>query len=233
MTVYHKDHKILYFAPWGTGSSSVRAALLSQLGAIEIPAEPVTDPKSGRTICRVKHSTLKEIRKSGILEAEEIDSCFKFSTVRNPYDFAVSEYMRSRNNWYPRLDSMDWLKSEGKAQEKKRQSITIAGTKPFPDWVAFQFGDSRPRSLHGDYWRDMDYIMRFDSLQADLDEALNLAKVDETVMLEPVNVTESRRVAGSLKKRPFSEFYDQESSDIIWRVFAPDFMRFGWERISI
>lgn len=219
MATYQQEHKLLYFGAFGTGSTSVIKALTGQLHAVQVPEQDIYD-EAGARVCRSKHTTPAELKRTNILDEETYGSCFKFSTVRNPLDFMVSEYLRSKNRWYPKLDDPDfWL---SKAAEGKRKSVRISGTASFPEWIEYELGNSKERLLHSKYIEDADFVMYFDTLTDDFAEAMKRAGVRKTVTLPHKNPTKQRETDEG-ERIDFTTFYDKRSAELVYRAFRSEF----------
>jgi hypothetical protein len=123
----------------------------------------------------------------------------------------VSEYLRSKNRWYPKLDDPDfWL---SKAAEGKRKSVRISGTASFPKWI-----------------EDADFVMYFDTLTDDFAEAMKRAGVRKTVTLPHKNPTKQRETDEG-ERIDFTTFYDKRSAELVYRAFRSEFERHDFKLV--
>jgi hypothetical protein len=158
------------------------------------------------------HLPAKEIiRRIG---KEEWNAAFKFAFVRNPWDKTVSHY-----------------KYNIKRDIKQMRTNPIS----FRDWVWKTIGDdkdyfyyNRPMLfapqiewlLDDNDELNIDYIGRFENLHADF---AKIAKV--------IGVPESLPFLNTTKKintKPYSEYYDSETKELIAKVYKKDIEKFGY-----
>ena len=169
------------------------------------------------------------------------DSYYKFSFVRNPWSWLVSLY-----HFKLHIDSGDvWLRpiimkntfSEFIYMLKDSKSLFPPKWKiqlQFKQQVINNFGNYIDSMLESNevphnkshldfYLRDSngnlpDYIGKIDTLQEDLD------KICQDIGIERVKLLHQN----SSPHRHYSEYYDDETRDIVAKIFAKDIEYFGW-----
>jgi hypothetical protein len=218
-----REHGFLFVMAPRTGCTAVGKVLCEQLGAQEIPNEPVGG------LSRVKHATLDDLLKYGVLDRADVAPLLTFTTVRNPFDSLVSLYAKQR--WeYADVEHEFFERVPGYSD-----SIKMAAQVEFPDWIRWRFG---PRSwkararrwipgsdvgrhLYESYLHGVEVVMRFESLQADFDAVM------ERLQLPPITVPEYN--VTSSRSREYRPYYDRRSRRLVEQRFAPDLERFGYE----
>src|SRR5919204_2202715 len=96
MPVLSAKHKVLFLLAPGTGSSAVsKGVLLPSLDGTYVPAESIRD-EAGNVVVSHWHATVSDLRRFGLLSDEELKDLLKFTSVRNPFDVLVTEYIRLR-----------------------------------------------------------------------------------------------------------------------------------------
>jgi len=85
-----------------TGSTATASALGQHLYGEWIPGQDVLDD-NGMIIVQRKHCTLNELLEHKYLNQKEAKTLFKFTTVRNPFDSAVSSWVKKRTIYQPLL----------------------------------------------------------------------------------------------------------------------------------
>ena len=185
------------------------------------------DPRLGPP--RLAHLKAGEYVAHGHLTAEQFESYFKFSFVRNPWDRIVSEY---KYRGYPvKIDFKTYLFKH----------------LPAPDWT-----DSYCHIIpQYDFLYDeggkllVDFVGRYETLQADFDKVCARVGIPPTP-LPRVNrsLEEARpRTLRELRKQVrraiwsrerehtfphYSEYYDDESREFVGRLFRKDVEAFNY-----
>lgn len=165
-----------------------------------------------------KHMTFKTHE----LLFSDLNDYFKFSVVRNPWDMTVSmyNYMWHSNNSWPN----EW-RSKLNSQDK---------SKSFKNWVTSPFFTSptiRSADILLDGGKDgefsdwlmglncsLDFIMRFENLQNDFDIVCDKIKIPRQ-QLPHHNKT---------KHKHYTEYYDDETREIVAKKYARDIEYFGY-----
>lgn len=134
------------------------------------------------------------------------ETAFKFTFVRNPWDWQVSLY-----HWY--RDHPDHLLHD------------VVGKMSFEDYARWR-ADTPPLFYQRNYLVDekddllVDYIGRFESLSADFAEICR--KINVTPQLEQVNITRNRG------GRDYRSYYTDTSAELIRKTYERDVTFFGY-----
>jgi hypothetical protein len=219
----------LFLMAPGTGCTAVgEGVLIPYLEGEYFPAEHVRD-HTGKMVLDKKHATLAQLKRQGLLTAEETTRLFKFTTIRNPFDVLVTRYFRLRTMRGKKLSNHDSF-----VHPRTIESVRLAMEQPFAVWVELNFrmqGRRRlrhplsryraPRHYHEKHIRGADFLMRFERLQEDFNEVLRCIGVDKPIEIPRINVTNDR-------EGDYREYYTPRARAIVERVFAPDLARFGY-----
>jgi len=128
-----------------------------------------------------------------------IDSYFKFAFVRNPFDRAVSIF-----KYIAKIDSSAQIsnfKNFAKYNFTKKEYNGI--------WLADQASQVV----------DCDFIGRFENLQADFDLVCQKIGIKRNPLL----------VKNRTSHKHYSEYYDEETIEIVARKYHADIIRFGYK----
>jgi len=142
-----------------------------------------------------KHSTLAEYRAA--LGEEQFRNLYKFTCVRNPWDRMVSYYFT------PSRDAKDWARKEFRKMILKALSVA--------DYLRLDEGEEDP-------FRNVDYIMRFETLGDDFRRVC--AALDIPAKQLP-KYNRSRR-------EHYSSYYDDKLRALVSERFALEIERFGY-----
>ena len=156
-----------------------------------------------------QHMTALELR--DLLGPKRWDARFSFAFVRNPWDKVVSHY-------HYRI--------------KTNQTGLGASPMPFREWVVLAYGEGdpalhdQPRMFMPQYrWLSdqrgrqiVDFVGRFERLNEDFAEVCSRLGVEASLP----HLKKS-------KHRDYREYYDDESREVIGRVFEGDLSRYGYE----
>ena len=239
MAIYSRRHRYLFLMAPRTGCTAIgERVLIPELEGEYLPAEDVL-AADGTVIAAKKHSTLADLRRANVLTEAELASLFVFTTVRNPFDSLVSQYVKMRTSYAPLLDDPD---SFVQRDPTYRNLMQEAARMTFPEWVRaryvgrhlrqlgrrptwrapvawLRYGWAGPRHLTAGFLDGAHNVMRFERLQRDFDIALaHLGLPPHEI--PPWNVTEA--------KTNYREYYDDSSRKLVAHVFAPDLQRFGY-----
>lgn len=220
MAVLSRRLSYLFIMAPRTGCTAVGDILCKEREGWWFPEEDVVH-EDGEIVTPRKHTTVAQLIESGLLEREELESLFVFSSVRNPFDSLVSLWVKKRTSYQPLLDDPDSFvhQTPGFAEDME---FVLDHT--FSEWIERQYadlvGDGRQRHLYGPYLRDVDHVMHFESLQDDLDDVMqHLGAAPIEIPL--LNPTEGRR-------EDYRSYYTGRARAIIESVFAADLERFGY-----
>jgi hypothetical protein len=147
-----------------------------------------------------KHLTCRQARQ---VYAEYWDNYFKFSIVRNPWDWLVSLYL-SHNKARSEGGRIDW-----KSYAKN------------PRLALHEQNSIIQSEIIGD---EIDFILKFENLSQDF--KLLCSRLSREIAELPHFVAKSGRV--DEKDQHYSKFYDDELRDIVARRHKADIRRFNY-----
>ena len=239
MAIISRRHRYLFLMAPRTGCTAIgERVLIAELDGEYLPPDDVVAP-DGTAIAPKKHSTLAHLHRAGLLEPADLNSLFVFTTVRNPFDSLVSQYVKMRTSYAPLLDDPD---SFVQRDPGYRAAMVNAADMSFAQWVRAQYvgrhvhqlrqrstwhapipwlarGWAGPRHMYGGFLEGAHQVMRFERLQRDFDLALaHLGLPPHEI--PPWNVTEA--------KTNYRDYYDDDARALVAHVFAPDLQRFGY-----
>jgi hypothetical protein len=230
MAILGREHGYLFLQAPRTGSSAVgKWVLMPHAGGVDFPAADVRDA-SGALIVPQKHCTVSEIRAGGLLSAADIKRLLVFTTVRNPFDSLVTQYLTMRERYVNLIeDPTSWVHNNPVFVRDTR----LALDRPFNEWAVQKLA-SDPRPAWWKAWRwgrqsqhmyrsfieHADVVMRYERLQDDLDGVL------VRLGLEPIEIPR-RNVTPT--KGDYRTYYDDASRRAVAARFALDLDRFGYE----
>lgn len=204
-------YKLIFLHFVKTGGSSIE----NYFGKGDGYAETMLTLTSGqKKLVREQHhfSSKQYIQTNG---KDVWDDCYKFSFVRNPWDWFVSHFFHDikqykvnerlgRPQKYRRSFIVDECNSDFKTYVKKGMQR--------PDW--FKFPSMK------EYSKGVDFIGRFESLQSDFDHVCRQIGA-------PV-----KQLAHLKKPDPrghYSSFYDKESKEHVYNLMKNDIEYFEYE----
>ncbi|MBA2489857.1 MAG: hypothetical protein H0V36_11175 [Chloroflexi bacterium] len=215
MAIICRDHRLLVLQTPHTGSSSLGRALRQQLGCAPLLPDYLRDD-AGRVILRRKHQTLPQLIAAGVITPDERAQLFVVAGVRNPFDIVFTQYARGftvddgddGDDVSARAD----LSPEGFERFVKRRYATglllrLAG---------------RKATVPADYAEGVDFLIRFESMQRDLDAALQRAGVSQRVELPHVNATPARQ------GRSYRDLTTSRTRAMIERAWAVELASWGY-----
>ena len=149
-----------------------------------------------------KHWILNDWKK--YLEPEIFDSYFKFSFVRNPWDFIISKYMSP--------------------------AFSCVGKKSGQSLRYFLKHYKTPKNEHGEFFHDyfkpeqMDFIGRFENRENDLNyisKKIGL-NIDKRIHIRKIQMQDKN-------KKHYTYYYDEETKQIVAARYAQDIEYFGYK----
>ncbi|HSI60263.1 MAG TPA: sulfotransferase family 2 domain-containing protein [Ideonella sp.] len=231
MAVYSEQHKYIFFANPQTASKAIARTLRERLGGESIPDREIT--RNGKIVARRHHSTYSQLIDAELLTAAQLESLFKFTCVRNPFDQMVSKYLKHCERLGNDPAQYPWL--EGVA--------TRTPEKNFTPWLAYEqkrFAEIKKMEKGPlAFLEHADLVIRFERLQAGFDEFLAHIGVTEPLSVTEYNITEARKdtaakdaaTAASTaikRKKNYADYYDKPGVAIVEQMFAPIIERFGY-----
>lgn len=206
MALLDPDLGLLVTAAPGTASTALREALLARPSVTEVPA-------SGEVRAAgidVKHATVAELVRAGFVPADH--GWRIVTTTRNPFDFYVAEYERTRRRWVHELrDPESWVHQTPGAVDRIVDAVTLE----FDEWLAKALAEPGPRRINRGHVDEADIVLRMEHLEQDLRE---LAGLD--VAVPATNVTD--------RERAYWRAYDVAGRRRVEAAHADDLALFGY-----
>jgi hypothetical protein len=136
----------------------------------------------------------------------ECSDWFSFTIVRNPYNKIVSEFFYACKNWY-------------------KISMTKFDENKFLEWfendlLKFDMDHKLPQHFFLD--EPVDFILKFENLEADFQKLLNILNIEAELIHENKSDIDKKNIVESLSKR---------SKELIYEVFRNDFEIFGYSSL--
>jgi hypothetical protein len=212
MALLDRDAGIIVTAAPGTGSTSLIAALRTARGAVAVPPLDGTHVVEG---VDAKHGTVGQLVAAGLLPADH--GLRIVTTTRNPFDFYVAEWQRTRTRWVEELrDPRSWVHAQPGAVDRIVDAVTL----DFEAWLRKALdvrGDEAPppRRINRSHVEEADVVLRMEALAADLEALVGLA-----VAVPRDNVTE--------RDRAYWRHYGAEARHRVEVAHAVDLARFGY-----
>jgi hypothetical protein len=220
MAILCRDIGLLLLQAPHTGSTSLGTLLREELGGVKLLEERVRDSR-GRIVLRQKHQTLAQLIEAGLISPEERRGLLVVVGVRNPFDLVLTEYARNReagaiSAWQRLLRRLPGVSADFSPADFERfvarryapgPVYRLLGRRPFvpQDWTA-----------------GVDHVIRFEAMQAGLDEALRKVGVNEPHLLPHRNPTASRR------DRDYRSIYSERAREIVSRAYARELNEHGY-----
>ncbi len=206
MALLDSDAGVLVTAAPGTASTALREALLARPSVTEVPAGGAVRAAG----IDVKHATVTELVATGFVAPDH--GLRIVTTTRNPFDFYVAEYERTRRRWVHDLRDPDsWVHQTPGAVDR----IVDAVTSEFGEWLAKVLAEPGPRRINRGHVAEADVVLRMEHLETDLRELVGL-----DVTVAPTNVTD--------RGRAYWQSYDVASRRLVETAHADDLALFGY-----
>jgi sulfotransferase famil protein len=212
MAIVSHAHRFLFVMTPRTGCTAIGAVLVDSLQGEYLPRESVLDAH-GFFIVQRKHCTLEQLLAHGILTHAQRCSLFTFGAVRNPFDSLVSLYTKLAVTYQPSLqDANSWVyKVKDYAKE-----MEYCRAHTFSEWIKKRYAPS------AQYVEGVDFVMRFERLQHDFNEALRQAGIAQTLTIPIINVTSQR-------DRDYRRYYTPAARRIVEYALERELVQFGYE----
>jgi len=146
-----------------------------------------------------KHSTLQDYRKE--LGNEIFQKLFKFTSVRNPWDWAISRFFS------PGRGVVTWNREH------------------FVKYVMQLREFARYISLEGEYspkpgcYDNLDFIIRYENLNDDFKKVCGLIGIP----------WETLPIRNKSNRKPYAVYYDNELVELVRNRFSDEILHFGYE----
>jgi hypothetical protein len=224
MAILCREAGLLLLQAPHTGSTSLGTLLRERLGGEMLVHERVRD-EGGRVVLRQKHQTLAQLLDAGLITPEQRAGLLVVVGVRDPYDLVLTEYARNREA------------GAIPAPERLLRRLGLVGSAytpaDFERFVRRRYAPAAPLRLLGrrpfvpvDWTAGADHVIRFERMQADLDEALHKVGVTEPLPLPHRNPTSSRQDVH------YSTLYTPRAREIVERAYRRELDRFGYSYVE-
>ena len=225
MAIICRSIGLLFIMTPRTGCTAIGRALREQLDGAWLPSEIILDAR-GRTVVPRQHCTLGQLRRHGLLSAEEASSLLKVAGVRNPFDSLVSLYQKRAGFPDEKLnDPASWVHQQPRAKAE----VYYCRTHSFNQWIGRHYAPVallaalrlRKARIFDRYTRGVDEVLQFSRLQEDLDSVLRRLGVQRTIEVPVFN-----RTAG--RESDYRSHYSPVSRRIVEMAFRDDIRRYGY-----
>ncbi|MGG5258849.1 hypothetical protein [Phycicoccus avicenniae] len=206
MALLDQGAGLLFTAAPGTASTALRAALLDRGGVVEVPAADEARVDG----IDVKHATAAQLLSGGFLASDH--GLRVVTTTRNPFDFYVAEYERSRRRWVHELRQPDsWVYATPGAVGRIVDAVTLE----FDQWLALAIDGPGERRINRGHVDEADVVLRMEHLEHDIRGLLGIE-----LTVAPTNVTD--------RERAYWRAYDAASRALVETAHAADLERFRY-----
>jgi hypothetical protein len=143
-----------------------------------------------------------------------IEDCFKFAIVRNPFDWVASWYFYRKSNSIPGgktnsnctddVEFKEWLTNpESTAYNEKGVGLTM----------------SQLDIIQGNEKISMDFVGKYENLQEDFN-----------IICDKIGIPRQKLPhANKSKHKHYTEYYDDETREIVAQKYAKDIEHFGYK----
>ncbi len=222
MAIISLKHSFLYLLAPGTGSTSIGDALINAQLGTWLPEKDIVD-HNGNTLIDSKHCTIPQLKKFGLINDDSLKSMVKFTSVRNPFDYWVSEWARSRR-WAETIlkDPKSWIHK----QPGREIPIIQAREMEFSDWIKLRlkglFEKGVIRHLHKEWIWGTDQVIRQEYLKDDFKRIMKLCGIDSPPIIPHLN-------KGPLGRKNYRQYYDSHAKKMLIQIYANDLNVFNYE----
>jgi len=184
--------------------------------------EPVLQGRKNWNSSQFKHITFKE--QEGLLGKHCTDEYFKFTFTRNPYSWLLSNYLYCGGIHVPYLRGhAKMAQISEKPMHARRWIRTENSISNFKDWVKWYINNIKGTQIEMIKNRDgkvsLDFIGKFENLQQDFDTVCDKIGIPQQ-QLPHANKTNHKH---------YTEYYDDETKQIVAEKYAKDIEYFGYE----
>lgn len=161
----------------------------------------------------LQHATTKQLLETGLVSKEMWHEYFKFTVIRNPWDRSYSDYLWMQKERKVEGSFFDYINKEGVFNEilTNNEVMEYRGDHLMQqtDFIDIE-GENK-----------MDAIIRFESLQAEMNGILQKLGLNEKFKIH-----ENK---SPLKRRPhYSDFYTESSKNLVDDIYKDDIKSLGY-----
>jgi hypothetical protein len=220
MAILCREVGLLFLQAPHTGSTSLGTLLRAELGGEMLVHERVRDAR-GRVILRQKHQTLSQLLEAGLITAEQRRGLLVAVGVRDPWDLVVTEYARNREAGAISRPQRLLRRIPGLGRDFSPADLERFVRRRYEPGLLFRLAGRRPM-VPLDWTAGVDHVIRFEHMQADLDDLLRRLGVERRLTIPHRNPTASRR------DRDPRVLYTTAARLIVARAYAREIERFGY-----
>ncbi|WP_420452879.1 hypothetical protein [Ilumatobacter sp.] len=216
MPVWFDDLSTVVTAAPGTGSTSLVSACSGAPGACDL----LDGVELGDDGIDRKHATMAQVSAVAAVAARPRPDVV-VTTTRNPFDFYVAEWHRTRTRWAAEVgDEGSWVNTLAGMRER----IAIAVELDFDSWLRHELADdlSRPgarRRLNRGHVTEATVVVRMERMDDDL-RRLHPELSQRIGPVPHVNRTQ--------RDRPYWRHYSPWGHDAVARLHAEDIARYDY-----
>jgi hypothetical protein len=226
MAIICRKYSLLFIMTPRTACTAIGDLLCTQFGGEFVPSGDILD-SNGRISVQKKHSNLAELIEHKILAPEEAKSLLKIAAVRNPFDTLVSLYFKQRFKYQPLLaDPNSWVNRS----PTYARNMRYAREHSFSRWVLRKCSRQLikrligfPRSMFVDYTKGTDIVMRYESIERDLERVFQKVGVQPKASIPVVNRTDER------PNRNYRSYYSRATALAVSVAFRDDLKAYGYK----
>ena len=239
MAIICYKHNILFIMVPGTASTTVGEVLIRDFGGKYFPKKDIL----------VKHITIEQIVKGAYLTEEELHNYLKFTIVRNPFDYWVTDYVRLTGPWMQaHLENPDsFINRLGEKNNKIwRSRIQKAQILGFEKWVRqtkgiddrmkktvklhiknfIKFFLGRPTSTIEPVYpmlKGIDVVLQYERIEDDFNSLLQkIGLIDGEKKIKLAYMKQTP------EKRNYQSYYSTSLRTIIESVYSKELALFGY-----
>tara|TARA_Y100000591_G_C21743897_1_gene650850 strand:- start:449 stop:1084 length:636 start_codon:yes stop_codon:yes gene_type:complete len=208
--VIYKEKKVIFLHIYKTGGKTVKDALLQNQEPTPLPLKIYNNTfgKFGLRKYYLPHqmlnSHIRAVDYKKYLGEENFNQYYKFTIVRNPYDWQVSLYhfMREKKDHF---------------QHDLIMSMTF---KEYIKWRCAEDLKLQSYFIYDDEGNKLiDYLGKFENLANE---------INHVASKNGLHVAEVKKL-GASKRTDFRDYYDNETKELIKKHFEKDFELFGYD----
>ena len=219
VAILSETYNFLFLLSPGTGSTSVSRALVDAGVGVWCPQEDLQLSPGKEGLVPRKHTTYPHFKRWNLLP-RPLAEYQVVTTVRNPFDFWISEYLRHRHRWSAHLENPgSHIFTKASDAESVRQAVELE----FPEWMRLKwskFDDKHAEMLHPRFAAKADYFLRFEELPASFRAWMAERGVPGSIELGHDNVTS--------RERDYRPYYDEATRQLLERVYRFYLRRFQY-----
>lgn len=220
MAVISQKFGYLYLATPNTGSTAVCDFLIESCDGNYIP-EHIPESNDNWNKLDYKHCTIQQLLDRGELTNDSLAKLWKFTTVRNPLQYFVSEWFRY-HRWKDKFEDPNyWISQNPLHVRRGKLALSQSCDKFVRDVVQSEYLSESPRPLYEPFADGVDSVIRNEDLPSALVVKLRGLGVECPDEIPKVNVTWD-------PKKNYREQLSQGTIDLVYRAFKSTFEAYGY-----